>query len=130
MMLVPNVIHRVELPIDDFPHGIDLVGDILHAAVRRPGKVDVWYKARCNPTVEHMRRSFQIVATGQPIPIWLSRHHATAISPDGQLVWHVLENHCPHAVDTTDPEQATGSVPCQACRLPMVGDGQGGWVPR
>lgn len=67
MPVAKDVIHRTELPIDDRPHGIDLTGDILHAAVRRFGSVDVWYVAR-QDSQQHMRRSFQIVGTGQPFP--------------------------------------------------------------
>jgi hypothetical protein len=129
----PDVIHRVELPIDDRPHGIDLTGDILHAAVRRHGTVDVWYRARRDPNREHMRRSFQIVATGQPLPIYLGRHHATAVSPDGQLVWHVLENHCPHqnVLDVAEFGQLPGygAGICEHCSAALKGDGDGGWIP-
>jgi hypothetical protein len=134
MTHLPAVIHRIELPVDDRPHGIDLTGDLLHAAVRRPGVVDVWYMARRDPHVQPMRRSFQIVATGQPLPIWLARHHHTAISPDGQLVWHVLENHCGHqrVLDVSEmkdpPERPIGI--CDLCNTHLVGDGQGVWTPR
>jgi hypothetical protein len=130
-MPLPDVIHRAELPIDDRPHGIDLTGDILHAAIRRPGAVDVWYLARRDPSVEHMRRSFQIVATGQPIPLWLGRHHATAITQDGQLVWHVLENFCPHRAP--DVGQLFGnqvrSIPCPACSVILVRTAEHDWNP-
>jgi hypothetical protein len=128
------VIHRAELPIDDRPHGIDLTGELLHAAVRREGSVDVWYQARRDPSVEHMRRSFQIVATGQPLPIWLGRHHHTAISPDGQLVWHVLENHCQHqnVIEVPEMKDLPDRVPgiCRDCTTHLIGDGQGNWTPR
>ena len=120
-MTIPGVIHRAELPIDDRPHGIDLVGDLLHAAVRRPGAVDVWYLARRNPWINHARRSFQIVATGQPLPPHLGRHHATAISPDGTLVWHVLENICTH---TSKPGGTPEQVPgvCEGCQVHITSD--------
>ncbi|WP_030188056.1 DUF7352 domain-containing protein [Streptomyces violaceorubidus] len=132
------VIHRTELPIDDRPHGIDLTGEILHTAVRRPGAVDVWYQPRPD-SMEPMRRSFQIVGTGQPIPTHLGfdvigSHRGTAISPDGQWVWHVLENWCPHpeVVETPRMEDPPDRAPgiCQACRLHLIGDGEGFWVPR
>jgi hypothetical protein len=123
-----DVIHRAELPIDDRPHGIDLTGDILHAAIRRPGAVDVWYLARHDPAIEHMRRSFQIIATGQPIPAHLGTHHKTAVTPDGMLVWHVLENHCPHKDDTRPaPEQVPGL--CPGCRVRITTHPTAGWVP-
>lgn len=129
-----KVIHRIEVPVDDRPHGIDLTGDILHTAVRRnPASVDVWFQARRDDT-EHMRRSFQIVGTGQPIPAWLDRHHGTAISSDGQLVWHLLENHCPHPKVLEVPRVASpvDRVPgiCEACRVDLVGNGHGVWRPQ
>lgn len=127
-----NVIHRAELPLDDRPHGIDLTGDILHAAVRRPGKVDVWYVARPDGMAP-MRRSFQIVGTGQPIPAWLGRHHGTAITP-GDLVWHVLENHCQHqdVVEVPMMKDPADRVPgiCRDCGVDLIGDGQGDWKPQ
>ena len=133
MTRIPDVIHRIELPIDDRPHGIDLTQDILHAAVRRHGTVDVWFKARRDPGMEHMRRSFQIVATGQPIPWFLDRHQRTAVSPDGQLVWHVLENHCPHqnVIDGAEfsEQPGYGSGICADCHATLKGDGAGGWIP-
>lgn len=132
-MIDRNVIHRAELPLDDRPHGIDLTGDILHAAVRRPGKVDVWYVARPDG-MEPMRRSFQIVGTGQPFPVWLGRHHHTAITPDGQLVWHVLENHCQHqdVIEVPKMPDPPDRVPgiCRDCGVDLIGDGQGEWAPR
>lgn len=132
-MPASNVIHSVELPIDDRPHGIDLTGDILHAAVRRPGAVDVWYQAHRDQTIQHARRSFQIVATGQPFPPHLGRHHATAITTDGSLVWHVLENHCQHPNATTTAElgdpPGRGTGICHDCQVTLRGDGTGGWIP-
>ncbi|MEW2402190.1 hypothetical protein [Streptomyces sp. NPDC046862] len=133
-MPLPAVIHRAELPIDDHPHGIDLTGDLLGAAVRRPGAVDVWYWARRDQTVPHMRRSFQIVATGQPVPPHLGTHHATAVTGDGMLVWHVLENHCPHpdVIEVRMMEDPAHRVPgiCDFCHVDLIGDGQGEWTPR
>lgn len=127
-MTIPDVIHPAELPIDDRPHGIDLTGDILHAAVRRPGAVDVWYLARRDQNIQHARRSFQIVATGQPFPPHLGRHHATAVTPDGMLVWHVLENHCPHAEKPGgQPQQIPGL--CPGCRVRITAHPTLGWVP-
>jgi len=130
MALIPDVIHRAELPIDDRPHGIDLTGDILHAAVRRHGAVDVWYQARRDQSLEHMRRSFQIVATGQPWPDFTARHHATAISSDGQLVWHVLENYCPHSDVTIQARGNRGEGgQCNHCGVSLTRTGRERWIP-
>lgn len=129
-MAVPqDVIHRAELPIDDRPHGIDLTGDILHAAVRRFGAVDVWYRAR-RDNQQHMRRSFQIVGTGQPFPPGLD-HHATAITPDGQLVWHVVENRCPHQDILIQAKGDYGQGgKCKDCGVDIGQMTDGPWIPR
>jgi len=127
-----SVIRRAELPIDDRPHGLDLTQVILYAAVRRPGTVDVWFKSRPEG-MPHMRRSFQIVGTGQPIPRHLDLHHAPAVSPDGTLVWHVLENHCPHqnVIDTCQmgDQPGCGTGICHDCHATLQGDGCDGWIP-
>ena len=134
MLTIPNVIHRIEIPIDDRPHGIDLTGELLHAAVRRHGAVDVWHFRR-NENIQPMRRSFQIVATGQPIPAHLSHLHRTktAITPDGQLVWHVLENGCLHqnVIEVPEMQDPTDRVPglCHDCHVHLIGDGKGVWTP-
>lgn len=131
------VIHRVELLIDDRPHGIDLTGGILHTAVRRHGSVDLWYEPRPE-NIQHMRRSFQVVATGQPIPTYLGFsgtvsgvHRGTAISPDGALEWHVLESYCPHPLPA--PEELTSSTSvvreCPACHVILAGRPGEGWIP-
>lgn len=132
-MPLHDVIHRAELPIDDRPHGIDLTRDILHAAVRRPGHVDVWHYAR-QDNQQHMRRSFQIVGTGQPIPTLLGRHQGTAITADDQFVWHVLENHCEHqnVIDVTEWGQLPGgSGLCDDCHVALSRTGEDApWTPR
>ncbi|MFE9812340.1 hypothetical protein [Streptomyces sp. NPDC005548] len=127
---ITDVIHRVELPLDDRPHGIDLTQDILGAAVRRHDAVDVWFKAR-REDMQHMRRSFQIVATGQPIPFYLDRHQGIAISPDGQLVWHVLENYCPHESIAVAARGGEGRVgECQICRISLTQrTPKSAWIP-
>jgi hypothetical protein len=75
-----------------------------------------------------MRRSFQIVATGQPIPPHLGTHQATAVTGDGLLVWHVLENHCPHVSAGAD---APAEVPglCPGCGVRITTDQRLGWLP-
>jgi hypothetical protein len=78
----------------------------------------------------HMRRSFQIVATGQPWPPMMARHHATAVSPDGQLVWHVLENICPHLEVRMDARGDYGpGGECQHCRVSLTRRGTERWIP-
>ncbi|MFC9497719.1 hypothetical protein [Streptomyces sp. NPDC056982] len=128
-MALPAVIHRTTLPLDDRPHGIDLTGEILHTAVRRPDAVDVWYQARPDG-MEPMRRSFQVVGTGQPIPAHLGffvTHKGSAVSPDGELVWHVLESHCSHQNVVYTAQQTVGQ--CEDCGVHLTGDGEGDWIP-
>lgn len=130
MGVTTDVIYRAELLLDDRPHGIDLTGDILHAAVRRFGAVDVWFKARPEG-IQHMRRSFQVVGTGQPIPPTLDRHHKTAISPDGQLVWHVLECFCPHQDILIQAKGDYGQGgECKECGAGVDQAAGGPWIPR
>ncbi|MEW2393144.1 hypothetical protein AB0933_32765 [Streptomyces venezuelae] len=127
----PAVIHRAALALDERPHGIDLTGDILHVAVGRSRVVDLWYQPRPDG-VQAMRRSFQVVATNQPIPAHLGTvigHQGTALAPESGQEWHVLENQCPHPPEVieTDPESDTTS--CGQCGVRLQDDGQGGWIP-
>lgn len=134
-MTQPAVIHRAALALDERPHGIDLTGDILHVAVGRSRVVDIWYQPRPD-SVEAMRRSFQVVATNQPIPAHLGTvigHRGTALNPESGQEWHVLENQCPHdeVVDTAEmgDEPGAGSGMCVRCSVTLRGDGNGGWIP-
>lgn len=127
MRTIPDVIRPTQIPIDGRPHGIDLNSDILHASVHTIGAVDIWYRAR-RVGERHMRRSFQIVASDQPIPPWLGRHQRTAESPDGQMVWHILENNCQHAERFGDPPAHVPGV-CPQCGVHIVADMRAGWVP-
>ncbi|WP_093803971.1 hypothetical protein [Streptomyces sp. Wb2n-11] len=121
-----RVIDRFEIPIDDRPHLIDLIGSILHAACRRHGVVDVWAYARPE-RMEPMHRTFQVVGTGQSIPAGAS-HVATAITPYGTLVWHILESHCPHSMLVfDDPEERPETCPLCGARMTMSSSGR--WIP-
>lgn len=122
----PRVIHRFEIPVDDQPHGIDLSGSILHAAVRRPGIVDVWAYARPE-NVPPMGRAFQVVGTGHPNPTG-SSHAATAITPDGALVWHVLEVSCAHQFMAFGDGETPPDI-CPQCGTAMTVNDEGAWIP-
>lgn len=127
MISVPAFIRHTQIPIDGRPHGIDLNSDILHASIHNMEAVNIWYRAR-RPQEQHMRRSFQIVPTDQPIPLWLGRHQKTAESPDGLLVWHILENICQHAPRFGDrPAQVPGV--CPQCGVQIIPDHQNEWIP-
>ena len=91
-------IHRYEVPVDDQWHRLQLGGDPVHVATRRGDVVEVW--AWSDPHV--IDRWFRVYATGEPIPgpntpgepgqaDQCVRHRGTAITPDGRLVWHLLE---------------------------------------
>lgn len=121
-----QVIHRFEIPIDNRPHLVDLTGSILHAACRRHGVVDVWAYGRPEG-MEPMHRIFQVVGTGQPLPIGAA-HVATAITPYGTLAWHILENHCPHGTMVFDDEQERPET-CPACGTHMTVTSNGQWIP-
>ena len=127
MPVLQQVIHRFEIPIDDRPHLVDMAGDILHAACRRHGVVDVWAYARPEG-MEPMHRTFLVVGTGQSLPIGAA-HAATAITPYGTLVWHVLENHCPHGMVTFDDDGEKRPEVCPLCGARMTVDGDGRWIP-
>ena len=81
-------IYRYEVPVDDRWHHIDLLGDPLAVACRDVGVVEFW--ARWSPSDLHVKRTFMVVGTGQIMPSEV-RHWGTVLSPDGGLVWHLLE---------------------------------------
>lgn len=125
------VIHRVELPLDGRPHGIDLTGEILHVAVRRTWAIDVWYQAR-PASMEPMRRSFQVFGTGHPIPAHFGpviSHKGTGVNWEADLVWHVLENFCQHqnVLEDSEMQDARPRGTCVDCGIAVVADGDGGW---
>ena len=125
----PSVIHRFQIPVDGHPRILDIAGDLLHAAVRhRPDLIDVWAYARPDG-MKHMRRSFLIVGTGHTTPL-TSQHVATCLTPDGALVWHVLENLCTHQAvrDTGEGKQGRAGVCCD-CGLPLLQRGTEPWLP-
>jgi hypothetical protein len=87
-------IRRYEVPVDDEWHGFALGGPIVHVAARRPDVVELWavhYTDR--PVLES--RTLRVVGTGQPLPYERLRHIGTAITPDGALVWHLVEGRYP-----------------------------------
>ena len=86
------VIHRYEIPVDDQVHQITIGLGLIHVAARKRDVVEVWAYAPTGNSA--MTRSFLVVGTGQPCPVgtW---HAGTAITPDGQLVWHLLETVTP-----------------------------------
>ncbi len=83
-----EAIYRYELPVDGDWHTLPLSGDVLHVDCRAPGAVEIWALQTGAPGLQ---RSFQVVGTGQPLPEGWKWHVGTCLSPDRQLVWHVVE---------------------------------------
>lgn len=83
-----TVIHRYEIPVDDQVHQITIGHGLLHVAAREYDVVEVWAHAPTDGNA--MTRTFFVVGTGQACPVG-SWHAGTAITPDGQFVWHLLE---------------------------------------
>lgn len=81
-------IYRYEVPVDDQWHEIELTGDVLHVDSRAPSIVEFWAFAFPGAGV---RRRFQVVGTGHPLPAGQLRHHGSVIAAGGRLVWHLLE---------------------------------------
>lgn len=85
-----TAIHRYEIPVDDQWHTIELSGGpILHIAARNPEIVEFWILD--NPTAPRHPRAFRAYGTGQHADNWI-RWHGTAITANGQLVWHLAED--------------------------------------
>jgi hypothetical protein len=84
----PEAIYRYEVPIDGDWHTLPLSGAVLHVDCRAPGTVELWALRSGGP---ELSRAFQVVGTGQPLPAGWKRHVGTCLSPDRQLVWHVVE---------------------------------------
>jgi len=81
-------IHRYEVPVDGAWHDLELGGDVLHVAARRPETVELWALAGLYPP---RRRSFRAFGTGHDIPAaGQLAHRGTALAPGG-LVWHLME---------------------------------------
>lgn len=83
-----TAIYRYEVPVDDQWHELQLSGAVLHVDCRDPRVVELWALSSGGPTVTH---NFRVYGTGQPLPDRLTCHVGTAITPGGQLVWHLME---------------------------------------
>ncbi len=81
-------IFRYEVPVDDQWHVLELRGDVVHVAARRPDVVEVWAEHRHDSTRKLTRR-FRVYGTGQPDVEGM--HVGTAVAADGRLVWHLRE---------------------------------------
>lgn len=124
-MASTSVIHRFEVPVDDRWHFLDLPRGIQHVATRRRDVVEVWAYTR-QASDQPFLRQFRVYGTGQPMPP-ATTHIATAIAPGGDLVWHLIENHCPHesmVFDTAERPEV-----CPVCGASMTVTDDGKWIP-
>lgn len=84
-----KTIHRYEVPVDYRWHTLDLTGEILHVASRRPDVVEVW--AVADTDVRPQSRRFCAFGTGQPLPEEHVQYVGSAFAAGGRLVWHLME---------------------------------------
>lgn len=84
-----TAIHRYEIPVDDQWHTINLTHDPIHVAARNRDLVEFW--APNDPYAPRYPRNFRAYGTGQLTEDGL-RWHGTAITANGQLVWHLAED--------------------------------------
>jgi hypothetical protein len=92
-------IFRQTIPVDDQWHVIELSTPIVHVASRAENSVEVWFINI--PWADTRLYAFRVFGTGQPLPPVADRHVGTAITPSGQLVWHLMEHQRPYE-DTFD----------------------------
>ena len=78
-------IHRWPVPVDDKWHRWTGCSKPLFVACRDPRIVEFW--AWDQPGLGTIE--FRVYATGQPIDVPCA-YVDTAISPDGQFVWHLM----------------------------------------
>jgi hypothetical protein len=80
-------IHRYEIPVDDQWHILELTGETLHVAARRPDVVELWAMANYEPPVAW---EFRVFGTGQLLPAGPLFYAGTALVAYGTLVWHLM----------------------------------------
>jgi hypothetical protein len=85
-----KTVFRQLIPVDDQWHTLELSGPIIHVAARREDAVEFWFID--DPAADPEMRAFRVVGTGQPLAPALAHHVGTAITPSGQLVWHLMEH--------------------------------------
>lgn len=83
-----TVVFRYEIPVDGEWHDLELSGQILQVASRKPDLVELW--AFQGADLPRARR-LQAFGTGQPLPEDTAvLHVGTALAPGG-FVWHLFE---------------------------------------
>lgn len=84
-----RTIHRLTIPVDGQWHTVALHGPIVHVATRQHRHVEIWFIDNDGACTPEERRTFRAYGTGQPDV--KGTHVGTAITPGGELVWHLME---------------------------------------
>lgn len=87
-----TAILRFEVPVTIPGYRLMLPGEIVAWGCRRPSHVELWaWVNRPGDTVRE--RVFSVYGTGHPVrhPAGTYAHRATVASPEGGLIWHVVE---------------------------------------
>ena len=84
-------IFRFEVPVDDQWHPLDVPDPLTVTRIgcRRRDVVEFWAVAHG----QTWPRQFLVVGTGQPFDLNRDIVHGTAVAPEGDLVWHLLERY-------------------------------------
>lgn len=82
-------IYRYEVPVDAEVVEHEIVGVPLFVAARKRDVVEFW--AVAGRRLVGTRRLFTVVGTGHGLPDRPCLYRGTAIVPDGDPVWHLLE---------------------------------------
>lgn len=80
---------RSQILADDQWETFDLSGPIVHIATRAEACVEIWWID--DPVLPLRERTFRVFGTGHPLPDDAAKHVGTAVTPSGQLVWHLFE---------------------------------------
>jgi hypothetical protein len=83
-------VFRTAIPVDDSWHTIELSGPIVHVATRFEDYIEIWFIN--DPAATPQLRAFRTLGTGHPLPPAAATHIGTAVTPSGNLVWHLFEH--------------------------------------
>lgn len=83
-------VYRATIPVIADRRVVSMTGPILHVAARQEDSVEVWWLH--DTDIEPVDRAFQVVGTGHDLASALATHIGSAITPSGNLVWHLFEH--------------------------------------
>lgn len=84
-------VYRTAIPVDDQWHTLYLSGPIVHVATRGEDYIEVWHIDDTS-NGKPVGRAFRVVGTGHALAPALATHVGTAVTPSGNLVWHLFEH--------------------------------------